>query len=112
LSEFEKVDTRKWIEFYWSTRKYIFLARMWLYSQIFAWHYKLGSDFTFATPGIEVKFACEAAEKVGAKLHFLGNELNARTWTRMYHETRMNFLHYWYKKAQYSDTEWNYEIAA
>jgi hypothetical protein len=85
---------------------------MWLYFQCFTWHYKLGYDFTFATPGIEVKFACEAAEKVGAKVHFLGAELDPVTWTRMYHETRMNFLHYWYKKFIYSDTEYNNEIAA
>jgi len=28
------------------------------------------------TPGLEIKYACEEAEKAGAKLHFLGPELN------------------------------------
>jgi len=34
----------------------------------------------FFRPGIEIKFACEEAEKVGAKLEFLGAELDQLTW--------------------------------
>lgn len=45
-------------------------------------------------PGIEVKFACEEAEKVGAKLDFLGAELDQKTWQRLMHETRNTFFQY------------------
>lgn len=31
-------------------------------------------------PGLETKFACEEAEKIGANLYFLGTEMNQVTW--------------------------------
>jgi len=33
-----------------------------------------------ASPGLEVKFACESAKKVGADIKFLGPELDGLTW--------------------------------
>ena len=59
------------------------MVRMAIYSKLFQWHFRFGFDFQFWRPGIEVKFACEAAEKVGAKLHFLGPELDNETWDRL-----------------------------
>ena len=65
------------------------------------WHFRWGHDFKFWLPGLEVKFACEAAEKVGADLQFLGSEINPVTYDRLYHETRMNLFHYFLKRYQY-----------
>jgi hypothetical protein len=61
---------------------------------MFKFHFAIPQSFTFLKPGLEVKYACEEAEKSGAKLEFLGAELNQETWERLYHETRMNFPSY------------------
>jgi dissimilatory sulfite reductase (desulfoviridin) alpha/beta subunit len=82
-------ETNKWLEYYWSTRKFIFLARWAAYYQAFQFHFRFGFEFKFWLPGLEVKYACEAAEKVGANLKFLGTEMNEITTERLYHETRM-----------------------
>jgi hypothetical protein len=41
--------------------------------------FKFDSDFRPERPGLEAKYACEAAEEIGAKLHFLGAEFNFKT---------------------------------
>lgn len=63
-----------------NSRHIVFWTRMWIYNQLFNWHFGLGNDFKFLSPGVEVKFACEEAEKVGAELHFLGPEMDGKTW--------------------------------
>jgi hypothetical protein len=68
------------IDMYFNNRKWIFLARLAIYKTLFDWHFRLGFDFNFWQPGLEAKFACEAAEKVGAKLMFAGAEMDASTW--------------------------------
>jgi len=83
-----------WLEPYWSTRKIMFLARQYLNGFVFHSHFRFGSDFRFWLPGLETKYACEAAEKVGAQVHFLGSEINPNTYERLYHETRFNFFTY------------------
>ena len=95
-------DHHGWIEFYFNVRKMIFLTRMWMYSALFKWHFRFGYDFNFLTPGLEIKYACEEAEKAGAELHFLGPELNKVTWQRLYHETRFNIPHYLLRRFQYA----------
>jgi hypothetical protein len=105
-------DGPNWLEFYWSTRKVLFLARWALYYQAFAFHFRFGFDFKFWLPGLEVKYACEAAEKVGAKLHFMGNELNHVTTDRLYLETRMTLPHYIWKRLQYHMTPWGEELVS
>jgi len=52
-------------------------------------------------PGLEIKFACEEAENLGAKTYFMGPELDQGTWSRLLHETRLNFPHYIYKRFVY-----------
>ena len=37
-----------------------------MYYAIFQWHFRFGYDFRFWYPGLEMKYACEAAEKNGA----------------------------------------------
>lgn len=76
------------------------------------WHFRFGYDFKFWRPGFEVKLACEAAEKVGAKLHFLGPELDIETWDRLQHETRLNIPHYLLKRLNYMQTTWIEELEA
>lgn len=63
-------------DYYYSNRRWLSAARLYLYGHIVKFHYGLltnqGDDFF--NPGLEVKFACEAAERTGAKLEFLGPE--------------------------------------
>jgi len=72
--------TPKWVEYYWNIRKLIFVARIAMYYTTFQYHYRFGHDFKFWLPGLEMKYACEAAENVGADLKFLGAELDPVTW--------------------------------
>lgn len=60
-------------------------------------------------PGLETKFACESAEKVGARLDFLGPELDQSTWQRLAHETRINIPEYLMKRFQYRGTQYSRE---
>lgn len=88
----------KWIEFYWNSRKWMFMTRIGAYASICKWHYRFGFDFNMLRPGLEVKYACEEAGWAGAELKFLGTELDKDTWNRLHHETRMNVFHYIYKR--------------
>ena len=72
--DLDKFSNYKWVDFYWSNRKWLFLARLWLYQKAWRMHYGFGFEYDFTRPGLEAKFACESAEKVGAKLQFLGPE--------------------------------------
>lgn len=79
----------------------MFLARLYFYHFFFKLHYRFGFDFNPLRPGLEAKFACESAEKVGAKLSFLGAELDQQTWQRLYHEARFNLPQYLIRCKQY-----------
>jgi len=67
-------------DFYYSTRRWMFLGRLFIYNWLWRSHFMFGSNFRMEQPGLEVKFACESAEKVGARLQFLGPELDQNTW--------------------------------
>jgi hypothetical protein len=97
--EFKGHDNTGWIEYYLNMRKAIFLSRLYIYYWLFQFHFRLGHDFDCTLPGLEIKYACEEAEKLGAKLHFLGPEMDRPTWSRLYHETRMNVIHYAMKRV-------------
>jgi pheromone shutdown protein TraB len=43
-------------------------------------------------PGLEVKYACEEAEKLNSKIVFMGYELNQYAWDRFYHDNRYSIL--------------------
>ena len=87
----------------------MFLARQYLNGFVFHSHFRFGSDFRFWLPGLETKYACEAAEKVGAQVHFLGSEINPITYERLYHETRFNFFTYLIKRFQYAESPYSRE---
>ena len=87
-----------WIEPYWSSRKVFFLIRQYVNYMLFQATFRFGYEFTFWLPGLEMKFACEAAEKVGAKVQFMGAEINPDTYERLYHETRFNVPYFFLKK--------------
>ena len=70
-------------------------GRNWL--QMFRWG-MYTTLFRFERPGLEIKYACEAAERVGAKIHFLGGELDHKTRMQLAHETRMNLVDYFVKR--------------
>ena len=78
--DLDKFNNYRTIDFYHSTRMMIFYARFYLYSWLWRTHFMFGRDFRMHVPGLELKFACESAEKVGADLQFLGPELDQRTW--------------------------------
>jgi hypothetical protein len=101
---------QKWLEYYWSTRKFLYLARISMYYYTFAWHFRFGYEFKFWLPGLEIKYACESAEKVGATIQFIGSELNPVTYDRLYHETRMNVPHYLMKRFQFASSPWTEEL--
>jgi len=60
----------------------------------------------FDRPGLEAKYACEAAEQVGAKILFAGNDLDSDTRKRLAHETRLNLIDYLKLRVQYDGTQW------
>ena len=89
-------------DYYFSNRKWLSLFR--LFSTNWLWNYHFGFNtqkFEFARPGLEVKLACESAEKVGANLQFMGPEFCQKTWQRLLHETRLNIPEYLFKRVQY-----------
>lgn len=86
------------------------MSRLWAYSFLFKWHFRFGHDFTFTRPGLEAKFACEAAETVGANIEFAGNCLDQNTIGRVAHETRMNLPEYFIKRFQYHSSQWSDEL--
>jgi hypothetical protein len=99
-----KTLDQQWLEPYWSTRKVIFLAKQYLNAFLFFSHFRFGGDFKFWLPGVEIKYACEAAEKVGAQVQFLGAEFNPLTYERLFHETRFSVITYLIKRFQYAQS--------
>ena len=92
--DLDKHSNMKTIDYYYSNRKWVSLMRLGIYNALFRFHFGFWSGFQPFRPGLEVKNACEAAEKVGANLEFMGPELDQVTWQRLFHETRMNLPTY------------------
>lgn len=78
--DLDKHSNMKNIDYYYSNRKWLGLLRIGIYNWLFRFHFGLREDFRPLRPGLETKYACEAAEKVGAKISFAGPELNGETW--------------------------------
>ena len=98
-------------DFYYSNRKWLSAIRFYLYANLFKFHFMF-SNWRFARPGLEMKFACEAAQNVGARLEFMGSEFDQRTWQRLLHETRFNVPDYFIRRFQRFGTFWGREIRA
>ena len=84
--------------YYWNNRRWLGLLRLTLYKSLFRYHFGFKDDFDLMRPGLEMKFACESAERVGANLEFMGNSLCKTTWSRLLHETRFNVPEYFMKR--------------
>jgi hypothetical protein len=98
------------ISMWWSTRHPVFWARFYPYAWLWNWHMGFPETYHFTKPGLEIKYALEEGTKQGANLYFLGAEFNQLTWRRLLHETRMNFLHYFWKRLEYMGlTHWEME---
>lgn len=108
----ERHNNMQSYDFYFSNRKWLFLSRLWTYATLWRAHFLLPKDFRMASPGLEVKFACESAKKVGADIKFLGPELDGLTWQRLAHETRMNIFDYTVKRIQRQASLWSSETRA
>ena len=65
---------------YWNNRRWLGLLRLATYKRLFNFHFGLSNDYDFFRPGLEMKFACESAEKVGANLEFMGATFCNKTW--------------------------------
>ena len=78
--ELDRHSNMKTFDYYYSNRKWIAMFRLGLYNSMLRMHFGFTPEFQPLRPGLEVKFACEAAEKVGANLSFLGPELCQNTW--------------------------------
>lgn len=98
------------MDFYYSNRKWLFLARLWLYTKVWKMHFGFGGNVDWTRPGLEQKFACESAEKVGANLEFMGAETDQVTWQRLLHETRFNLPEYFLKRYQYHTSFYTDEL--
>jgi len=61
-SMLDKLSVSRWTDIYWASRKFISLARLYMYQQLYQWHFGFSRDYDFMRPGLEVKLACEAAE--------------------------------------------------
>ena len=79
-TDLEKFEQKAMFDFYYSNRRYVFLARLYAYYYLMQFHFRFGPHFKFWTPGLEIRNACQAAQQVGSKLTFLGSEMNRETW--------------------------------
>ena len=107
--ELDRWSNLRTFDYYYSNRKWLQMMRIGIYNALFRWHFGFRGAFSPMRPGLEIKFACESAEKVGAKLSFLGPELDQDTWQRMMHETRFNVPDYLIKRFQYRESRWTDE---
>ena len=92
-------------DYYDSNRKTLAKIRLGIYNYLFRSHFGFGAE-SWTRPGLEAKFACEAAERVGANLEFMGPDLDKQTWQRLMHETRFNALEYFVRRFQYFQSRW------
>lgn len=63
-----------------NSRSILFWTRFYAMAACFRLHFRIPSNFGFMKPGLEIKFACEEAEKINAKTYFLGPEFDQVTW--------------------------------
>lgn len=88
----------------------VFAIRFSMFSLALRYLYKIQDHFEFYLPGLEIKYACEEAEKLGADLQFLGPELDNTTWHRLYHETRLNIPKMLFNRWRNSGGRWSSEF--
>lgn len=79
-SELDRHSNYQTIDYYNSNRRWSQLMRLGAYASLFRWHFGFRENFAPMRPGLEVKYACDAAEKVGAKIEFMGSEMDQTTW--------------------------------
>ncbi len=90
-------------------RKIAFWPRIWALNKMINWQFKWGKQNKPWKEGFEVKEACQAAEATGAKLEFLGSELNWETRQAIAHETRFNLPQYMLRWYHHRFNRWDWE---
>lgn len=108
-NEFKHLNTFKSNDISWF-RAMVFYPRIWMTAQFLKLHFRFGFEYNPFQEGLEIKYACEAAEKNGSRLEFLGNELSHETRQAIIHETRYNILSILYKKLSQLDGLWAQEL--
>lgn len=66
-----------------NSKSALFKLRAWMYYNLFHMHFRINRGFNFLRPGLEVKYACEAANETGADIEFAGPELNRQSMHRL-----------------------------
>ena len=108
-NELDRHSNLSSFDYYWNNRRWLGLLRLAIYKRLFNFHFGFTRDYDFFRPGLEMKFACESAEKVGAKLEFMGPALSNPTWQRLLHETRFNVPEYLVRRFQKRSSRWYFE---
>lgn len=100
----DRHSNNKFQDIYFSSKRWLSYMRWYVNCFLYQWHFRFDEVNVFR-PGIEIKQACEAAEKVGAKIEFLGPEFDQATWSRIHHDTRIgNVFDYFSGLWQYRDS--------
>ena len=90
-------------------RHWLQQLRIGSYTYFFRKFFGFDNSFAFYKPGLEIKYACEAAEKVGARIQYLGAELDTNSWNRLKHETPMNWLNVIWTRFAWAGSRWIHE---
>jgi len=73
--ELDRFSNLRSFDYYFSNRRWIAMMRLYMYNWLFHTHFGF-RNHSWWRPGLEMKFACESAERVGAKLMFAGPEFD------------------------------------
>lgn len=75
-----------------NSRQVSYKAKWAIFNALWKWNYALPMEYNPFTPGLEVKFAVEEAEKLNSNVVYLGYEIDPNTKRKLYHETRFSLL--------------------
>jgi hypothetical protein len=79
-------------EFPLNSRKIIHKLKWVAFNGLWKLNYTLPLEYNPFTPGLEVKYAIEEAEKLNSNVVYLDYELDVLTKNKLYHETRFSIL--------------------
>ena len=75
-----------------NSRKIVHKLKWVIFNAMWKFAYALPMEYNPFTPGLEVKYAIEEANKLNSKVVYLDYELDRLTKNKLYHETRFSIL--------------------